>query len=647
MRLLPKLLLLMVGVAAIPLGLAGYNSIRISQDVTRTQVRDAQLRLAENLAEPVHGFLQETAFALSNAGGAFDFAALPPGQRHGALKLLFFQLPQGDLIALFGEDGQASVPPVAVAPGELPPEALRNRASRDAAQVERFLEALPLKLAKEDGWDASPPYGSAEERGPHVAMAVPLDTGEILAAEVSLDRVRRSLEAFRLGERGVAFVLDQAGTIAVHRDREKTGKSLAAQPFIADRLAQRVSAAGEFTDDEGVHWIAAYAPVGPGVDWGIVVAQPSADAFIAASSLRNQTILWLVAALLFAVVLAAFYANEVRRPIGDVAEGANRLAAGALEHRIKVTTRDEVGELAASFNDMAGKLQASIREIERQNEEIRAWNATLAQKVDERTRALREAQARLVQSKKLAALGELGAGVAHELNNPLAAVKGFAQLLMAHHKPEDKQYKQLKTIEEQAGRCSEIVTRLLRFSQEAARTAREKVDLHRVLADALTLVEGRIREGDVKIHQELAAALPPILGSAGELREVFWHVLSNARNAMPDGGTLTIRTWSETGKQGEEVKISFQDTGKGIDPEILERIFEPFFTTKTQWRGTGLGLAVVHRIVTDHGGTVDAASEPGKGATFTLSFPVATAEFAEGPRADDEVPGPRPKTQLV
>src|SRR5205085_4682035 len=129
---------------------------------------------------------------------------------------------------------------------------------------------------------------------------------------------------------------------------------------------------------------------------------------------------------------------------------------------------DEVGELAGAFNEMAARLQAQVTEIERQNEEIRAWNATLAQKVEDRTRALREAQARLVQAKKLAALGELGAGVAHELNNPLAAVKGFAQLLIAHRAPDDKELKHLKTIEEQAARCSEIVTRLLRFSQEAA-----------------------------------------------------------------------------------------------------------------------------------------------------------------------------------
>jgi len=647
MRLLPKLLLLMVGVAAIPLGLAGYNSIRISQDVTRTQVREAQLRLAENITQPVHAFLQETAFALVNAGHSYDFASLPPGERNGALKLVFLLLPQVDVISLQDPAGASVVPPVALAPGE-DPEGSRGRASRTQAELDEFLAKLPFAAAKKSGTSASAPYAYRGTRGPHVAMAVPLDSGLVLGAEISLDHVSRSLDAFHLGERGEAFLLDRAGVIALHRDAAKTGKSLAAEPFIAERLRERASGAGEFTDAAGVRWTGAYAPIGPGIDWGIVVAQPEADAFVASVSLRNQTALWLVASLLFAVVLAGFYANEVRRPIGAVADGARALAGGALGTRITtVDTKDEVGDLANAFNEMATRLQAQVTEIERQNEEIRAWNATLSLKVDERTRALREAQARLVQTKKLAALGELGAGVAHELNNPLAAVRGFAQLLIAHRTPEDKEMKALKTIEEQAGRCSEIVTRLLRFSQEATRTAREKVDLHKVLSDALTLVEGRIRDADVKIHQELAAALPPILGSAGELREVIWHILSNARNAMSGGGNLTIRTWSEVGKQGEEVKISFGDTGKGIDPEIADRIFEPFFTTKTEWRGTGLGLAVVHRIMTDHGGTVDVASEPGKGALFTLAFPVATADFAEGPKPDEEITGPRPKTQLV
>ena len=465
----------------------------------------------------------------------------------------------------------------------------------------------------------------------------------VLAAEVSFEKVRASLETFHLGDHGAAFLVDETGRILVHRETDRVGEDLAKQPFVAERLADpgHASAPGEIRDAAGKKWLVAWAPV---ANWGVMVAQPADDALRASRSLLGQTVVWVVTSLLFAVVLAVFYAREVSRPVLQAAEGARKLAAGELDHRLRSTSHDEIGDLARAFDDMAEKLQSSMSEIARQNGEIRAWNATLMEKVEERTRALREAQAELIQTKKHAALAELGAGLAHELNNPLAAIKGFAQLLLLSKTPEDREHKSLKTIEEQSKRCSEIVVKLLRYSQEASSHSRAKVDLNAAIGEALEVVEQRFKDEKIEVERSLGFAIPPITAAPGELREVFWHLLSNARNAMSKGGKLTVSTWREVAGENDTVKVCFKDTGRGISPDILDRIFEPFFTTKDEWRGTGLGLAVVHRIVTDHAGSIAVESTPGEGAAFTLTFPAASASAETETSA---APPVRAKTQLV
>ena len=644
MRLAPKLVLLMVGVAAVPLALAGGSAIHLSGQVTRNQVEEAHLRLAENLGDSVHDFIMDAGRSLAAAASTFQFDQLGPQRRRDAMKVLFFQMGETDTLALVDAGGKDVVESVYVSPGEQTPDALQGHVARDAAAIDAFHRKIPLQAALSAGAAASQLYDADGAGGPHVAVAVQAGPGLVLAAEVSLDKVRAAIQSFHIGLRGEAFLLDTQGAIAVAKDPKRVGQNLASDPFLRGCLANHLAASGEFAI-AGEKFVGAYAPEAT-TGWAVLIAQPESDALVASRRLSGQTALWCVAAMIAAVVMAFFYAGEVSRPVAAVARGAGALAKGELATRIKVESRDEIGDLAGAFNEMAAKLEASIREIERQNDEIKGWNATLAQKVEERTRELREAQAQLVQSKKLAALGELGAGVAHELNNPLAGIKGFAQLMLMSRKPEDKEYKPLKNIEEGARRCAEIVTRLLRFSQEAASNGRERVDLNGVVKESFTLFEQRLKEANIKAELKLGDGLPTIVGSKGELREVCWHILSNAKNAMPNGGTLTVTTWTEQTPQGDEVKVSFSDTGKGIDPEIADRIFEPFFTTKDQWRGTGLGLAVVHRIVTDHGGTIAVVSKPGAGATFTLSFPKGVDGVIEQP-VNAEAPATRTKTQLV
>jgi len=267
---------------------------------------------------------------------------------------------------------------------------------------------------------------------------------------------------------------------------------------------------------------------------------------------------------------------------------------------------------------MGAELQKSLRQIEAQNRELERWNLELQKRVEERTRELKEAQDQLLMSQKLAAVGELGAGVAHEINNPLAGVLGLTQLLLLKMSPEDPAHESLKAVEKEALRMREIVQNLLRFSQTANGGTFTPLSLNRICDEALRMVESQILAQGIEIERAYDPELPRISGDASQLQLCLLHIITNAKTAMPRGGRLTLRTDHLDRKV---VRIRIVDTGRGIPKEHIEKIFEPFFTTKDEWSGKGLGLSVAYRIVTDHFGKIAVESEPGKGTAFTLSFP--------------------------
>ncbi|MBI3072691.1 MAG: HAMP domain-containing protein [Deltaproteobacteria bacterium] len=313
-----------------------------------------------------------------------------------------------------------------------------------------------------------------------------------------------------------------------------------------------------------------------------------------------------------------FFARGISRPVGELARGARAIGAGAFDTTIPVRARDEIGMLAESFNAMGGALKRSRAEIERQNEEIRQWNEELQARVDARTRELREAQDQLLQSQKLAAVGELGAGVAHEINNPLAGVLGLTQLLLIRTKPEEAAYRSLKSIERESLKIRDIVANLLRFSQEQAGAGGAHIEANQVLDDALTMVQNQLMSQNIEIVRQYGTELPKIVGDSSALQQAVLHIISNAKNAMPKGGKLTLATDTFEDKV---VNMRIGDTGRGIAKENLERIFEPFFTTKDEWSGKGLGLSVAFRIVSEAKGKISVVSEVGKGSTFTITLP--------------------------
>ncbi|HAF95324.1 MAG: hypothetical protein A2X34_02085 [Elusimicrobia bacterium GWC2_51_8] len=236
----------------------------------------------------------------------------------------------------------------------------------------------------------------------------------------------------------------------------------------------------------------------------------------------------------------------------------------------------------------------------------------------------RKLEASLMQSDKLSAIGQLAAGVAHEINNPLGIILGFAQSVIKRLKEGDSLALPLKTIEREAIRCKDLVQNLLVFSRTPKGAQLEELDTNAVIEGALSLISAQTKTHNVELVKELYAAFLRICANKTQLQQVIINLANNALDAMPKGGTLTIST-VVSAKQPGHVEIRVRDTGTGIAKDLQKKIFEPFFTTKEVGKGTGLGLSLVYEIVQKHGGTIELVSEEGKGAVFTVLLPLKPA----------------------
>jgi len=233
-----------------------------------------------------------------------------------------------------------------------------------------------------------------------------------------------------------------------------------------------------------------------------------------------------------------------------------------------------------------------------------------------------ELEGQLFQADKLSSIGLLAAGVAHEVNTPLAVISSYTQMLAKQLQGDSQKSGLLEKITRQTFRASEIVNNLLNFSRTSGSEFSD-VDVNKVITDTLALLEHQLKVAKIQIHSDLAAAIPPIQGNAGRLQQVFLNLFLNAKDAMPGGGRLSVATIN-----GDMVSVRVSDTGSGIAPEHVQRIYDPFFTTKTttkegQPRGTGLGLSVTYGIIQEHSGKIRVESQPGSGTTFALDFPLS------------------------
>lgn len=327
---------------------------------------------------------------------------------------------------------------------------------------------------------------------------------------------------------------------------------------------------------------------------------------------RNETIFFTFI-LLLTLSLCLFWLiqKQINRPVTNLLEQTKKLKEGQLDSRITELRNDELGELAFAFNDMTDNLQKA-------QEELKGWGFTLEEKVEERTREIEQMQSQLIQSAKLASLGELTAGIAHEINNPLTGILMFSTLVSKDPKLDESLKPNMETIQGETKRCAGIVQNLLDFSRHSS-PEKAYCSLAAIIEGTLKVTATQNRFGNILIIRDYDENLPEVYADAGQLEQVFINMILNAGHAMTDGGSLTIST-QRTEK--DTIQIRLKDTGSGIPQEIQDKIFDPFFTTKSRSRGTGLGLSISYGIIKNHGGDIVVNSRQGEGTTFTITIPI-------------------------
>lgn len=329
-----------------------------------------------------------------------------------------------------------------------------------------------------------------------------------------------------------------------------------------------------------------------------------------------------IAGSILVVFIALLFSKLIAVPVEKLLKGVKEVCAGNLDAKVDVQNYDEIGELAEAFNQMTenlNRMTVSRNALNKVYEELMLVNAEL-----------RQVQAQVVQGAKMAAVGQLAGGVAHEINNPLSGVLNNVQLIkmLAEEKKDfniEEFRELLSVIEGSALRCKNITQALLDFSHVSS-GAYQPVSLNTLTEQVLILVEHELKLQNLPIKKELAPDLPLISGDAQLLQQVIFNFISNASWAVEkrfhkeEGGVISIKTYSE--KDKGLACISVSDNGIGIAKENIERMFEPFFTTKAVGEGTGLGLSVVYNIIKIHKGTISIESEVNKGTTFRVAFSV-------------------------
>jgi signal transduction histidine kinase len=600
MTLARKLALFAVAAAVLPLVGVAFAVVARSEQALARRAVDEQGAAARAGAEAVARDLMRVQEDLGRALDAWNPTHLDPEEIKALLFLLTRQVPDASAAAVVDAKGRAQV--------------WGARGPDDPGLgpfVEHALEAH--RTARWEG-TAFGLFGRGEE-----ALAalreVRSPRGErwVVAVRLEPAAIRRRLDELA-GKGRAAWLLDGSG-----RPLVSATHATPLPPPEQEALAalRRSGAAGGTVAMPGGTALAGVAVLPEIAAWSVAVRLPAAVAFQEVAALRRAVIGASAAVAAIALLAALLVARGLTRRLASLQGAAGALGGGDLSVRVDERGADELGQVARAFNGMAGELQGARARLE-------GWNEELQRQVEARTRELKEAQARLVEAQKLAAVGQLGGGVAHEINNPLTGILGNAQLLLATL-PDDAEGRDLiAKIEALARRCRDITQNLLRFSEQRLEPVFELLELNRVVTEGLALTTEQARAAGVVVESALAEPSPAVRGDAAQLEQVVLHLLHNAHAACLGRPGARVRV--ATRLEGEEALVEVSDQGKGIAPEHLARIFEPFFTTKDLWTNVGLGLSVSYRIVAEHGGRIAVESRVGEGSTFVVRLPASRAQ---------------------
>ncbi len=523
----------------------------------------------------------------------------------------------------------------------------------DYSQKPEFTEAIARKIY------FGPVYFHIDSE-PYMTLSLagPGRSSGVSVAQVNLKFIWDVVSKMKVGERGRAYVVDATGRLIAHPDISLVLRNIdvshlsqvrSALAATADNSGERVQ---EAEDIAGHKVLSAYAPVAP-LGWLVFVETPIEEAYAPLLSSMQRTGFVLFGALALAVVAGMFLAGRMVVPIRKLRAGAARIGGGDLSQRITIKTGDEIEALADQFNDMAGRLQESYTDLEK--------------KVDDRTRKLSESleqlratQDRLIQTEKLASLGQLTAGIAHEIKNPLNFVNNFSgvsielidelqevlQSVEADDKTRTEITELMDTLRGNLGRIAQhgkradsIVKNMLLHSRGGSGEHR-RVDINAVVEESLNLAYHGARAEKQGFNITLNKSLDPTAGEVDlfpqEITRVLLNLISNGfyaaskRKDLAKTDAFEPTLTASTKNLGDRVEIRIRDNGTGIPPDVKDKMFNPFFTTKPPGEGTGLGLSISYDIIfKQHAGSIEVDTQPGEFTEFRITLPRTAVSVAK------------------
>lgn len=584
-----KVLLTVLLIIMIVMSLNTSTMANLFRDDKTTYIRDLTAVMAIHVAEESETLLRNYVSNMQTFGDVIYDPDLDSGTKQEVIQNLFRNYQ--DIVAITARRGDAG-PVTAFDTSDL------TRLDVSRAALLEYRDANPLPNSLSGRLEVKLENIRSDLSLLRLMIDVPATESReafTLAASIKPDRLASATKRARGFK---AAILNSEGQSVFEQDAESARGAAFWAEEIKNTSGAAVGTALEFEED-GVAMIGAYAPMADGSLWATITVPSSVVYLTARELLSNLTI---GALLLFAVAAIAslIFARRLSRPLEHLTEAAERVGKGEFEVVVEATSSDEIGALSHSFNQMTDELR-------------------------ERDVKLAGANAALVQSEKLAAFGQLGAGIAHEVKNPLAGILGYAQLTLRKLDEDSPFKKNLDIIESETRRCTEIISNLLKFARQES-AVMEPTDINEVVDAALQIVDHQLGVNNVKVHKELAADLPACDANANQLQQAIMNFAINAQQAMgSDGGNLVLRTHAGP---GDEVVIEIEDDGPGIPDDIKANIFEPFFTTKPAGQGTGLGLSVTHGIIHDHGGSIRIEDVEGGGTRFLVSLPAWAAKAA-------------------
>jgi len=525
-----------------------------------------------------------------------------------------------------------------------------QRRSYDRLDVSKELWFRLTLASRGEDPTISPVHRETPAADAMITVAWPVRDTDRLRAVLAVDiEVAKLVGVLVSGPDGYVYLVDQQARVVASGG--EGGPTVDVSPS-QELAAQRVSAGFESVisapNRNGAGMRVAYTP-SQAIDVGIVLAAPYDLVFAPVRSVRNILVPSVLAGFALAAGLALWLVSRITKPVRQVSAGAVRIAEGQLDLVLGGDTRDEIGELANSFNRMTRSLLAAREGEESKNRELQAAVAAEQKRAAELQTAyesIKDTQRRLAQAEKLSLLGQLAGGIAHDFNNLLGGILGCADLLRKQVGTPTERERYAEMILETGHRAAELVRQLLAFARPAP-TNRAPIDMHGVINEVMRILEHTI-DPRITLRKRFAAGSTTVEGDAAELQSALLNLGVNARDAMPEGGALTFTTsdlvldaetcerYANTVEPGRYLEIGVSDDGCGMAREVLDHIFEPFFTTKDVGSGTGLGLAAVYGTVHGHGGMITVYSEPDEGSHFKLLLPlsddVAVAPGAPSPK---------------